>query len=215
MEIAIAGAHGKVGLLLGSLLAERGDTVIGLIRSPAQEDDLHAAGVEPVVCDLEGDGDVAAAIRGADAVVFAAGAGAGSGAERKWTLDYGGAVKLITAAKAEGARRYVMVSSIGAGHPPAEGGGVFGEYLRAKAKADRELEASGLDYTIVRPATLTDDHGTGMITVGQDFDGGEIPRADVAATIAVALVTPATIGKAFEEARGDIPIAQALEELEG
>ena len=215
MEVAIAGAHGKIGLLLGSLLAERGETVIGLIRNPAQEDDLHAAGVEPVLCDLEGDDDVAAAIRGADAVVFAAGAGAGSGAERKWTLDYGGAVKLIAAAKAEGARRYVLVSSIGAGHPPAEGGGVFGEYLRAKAKADRELEASGLDYTIIRPASLTDDHGTGMITVGQDLDGGEIPRADVAATIAVALVTPATIGKTFEEAKGDTLIAQALEELEG
>jgi uncharacterized protein YbjT (DUF2867 family) len=215
MEVAIAGAHGKIGLLLGSLLAERGETVIGLIRNPAQEDDLHAAGVEPVLCDLEGDDDVAAAIRGADAVVFAAGAGAGSGGERKWTLDYGGAVKLIAAAKAEGARRYLLVSSIGAGHPPAEGGGVFGEYLRAKAKADRELEASGLDYTIIRPASLTDDHGTGMITVGQDLDGGEIPRADVAATIAVALVTPATIGKTFEEAKGDTLIAQALEELEG
>jgi uncharacterized protein YbjT (DUF2867 family) len=215
MEVAIAGAHGKIGLLLGSLLAERGETVIGLIRNPAQEDDLHAAGVEPVLCDLEGDDDVAAAIRGADAVVFAAGAGAGSGAERKWTLDYGGVVKLIAAAKAEGARRYLLVSSIGAGHPPAEGGGVFGEYLRAKAKADRELEASGLDYTIIRPASLTDDHGTGMITVGQDLDGGEIPRADVAATIAVALVTPATIGKTFEEAKGDTLIAQALEELEG
>jgi uncharacterized protein YbjT (DUF2867 family) len=122
-------------------------------------------------------------------------------------------VKLIEAAKAEGARRYVMVSSIGAGRPPAEGGGVFGEYLRAKAKADSELEASGLDYTIVRPATLTDDHGTGMIEVGQDFDGGEIPRSDVSATIAVALVTPTTIKKTFEEKRGDTPIAQALEEL--
>jgi uncharacterized protein YbjT (DUF2867 family) len=215
MEVAIAGAHGKIGLLLGSLLAERGETVIGLIRNSAQEDDLHAAGVEPVLCDLEGDDDVAAAIRGADAVVFAAGAGAGSGAERKWTLDYGGAVKLIAAAKAEGARRYVLVSSIGAGHPPAEGGDVFGEYLRAKAKADRELESSGLDYTIIRPAALTDDHGTGMIKVGQDLDGGEIPRADVAATIAVALVTPTTIGKTFEAAKGDTPIAQALEQLEG
>jgi uncharacterized protein YbjT (DUF2867 family) len=214
MEVAIAGAHGKVGQMLGRLLAERGDTVIGLIRDPGQEDDLHAAGVEPVVCDLEGDCDVVAAIRGADAVVFAAGAGPGSGPERKWTVDYGGAVKLIEAAKAEGARRYVMLSSIGAGHPPEEGGGVFGEYLRAKAKADRELEASGLDYTIVRPGGLTDDPGRGMITVGQDLGRGEIPRADVAATIAEALVIPATIGKAFEVISGDTPIAEALEALE-
>jgi nucleoside-diphosphate-sugar epimerase len=214
MEVAIAGGHGKIGLMLGRLLVERGDAVIGLIRDPAQEDDLHAAGVEPVVCDLEGDCDVAAAIRGADAVVFAAGAGPGSGAERKWTMDYGGAVKLIEAARAEGARRYVMLSSIGAGHPPAEGGGVFGEYLRAKAKADRELEASGLDYTIVRPGGLTDDPGTGLVTVGQDFGGGRIPRADVAATIAACLVTPATIGKAFEVISGETPIAEALEALQ-
>lgn len=137
MEVAIAGGHGKIGLLLGRLLAEGEDAPRGLIRDPAQEDDLHAAGIEPVVCDLEGDGDVAAAIKGADAVVFAAGAGPGSGAERKWTVDYGGAVKLIEAALAEGVRRYVMVSSMGAGEPPAEGDDVFGEYLRAKAKADQ------------------------------------------------------------------------------
>src|SRR5215475_7395695 len=97
--IAIAGGHGQIALILGKLLAERGDTVRGLIRNPDQEDDLRAAGVEPVLCDLEGDGDVAVAVRGADAVVFAAGAGPGSGEARKQTMDLGGAVKLIEAAK--------------------------------------------------------------------------------------------------------------------
>lgn len=131
MEIGIAGGHGKIALLLGKILVERGDTVLGLIRKPEQEDDLHAIGVEPVLCDLEGDDDVAEAISGAEAVVFAAGAGPGSGAERKRTMDLGGAQKLIDAAKAEGVERYVMVSAMGAADPPAEGGDVFGEYVAA------------------------------------------------------------------------------------
>jgi nucleoside-diphosphate-sugar epimerase len=216
MLVAIAGGHGRIARRLTHLLVAHGEQVRGLIRNPDHAEDLRADGAEPVVCDIEHDGvaEIARAIAGADAVVFAAGAGPGSGAERKWTMDYGGAVKLIEAARAEGARRYVMLSSIGAGHPPAEGGGVFGEYLRAKAKADRELEASGLDYTIVRPGGLTDDPGTGLVTVGQDFGGGRIPRADVAATIAACLVTPATIGKAFEVISGETPIAEALEALQ-
>src|SRR5262245_58475471 len=122
MDVAIAGGHGKIGLLLGAMLAKRGDRVRGLIRDPAQAEDLHDEGVEAVVCDLEGDDEVGAAVRGADAVVFAAGAGPGSGAERKRTMDLGGAVKLIEAAGAEGIDRYVMVSAMGAANPPPAGG---------------------------------------------------------------------------------------------
>jgi uncharacterized protein YbjT (DUF2867 family) len=199
MEVAIAGGHGKVGLLLGRVLAESEDAPRGLIRDPAQEDDLHAAGIEPVVCDLEGGGDVAAAIKGADAVVFAAGAGPGSGA--------------AIVHRAEGVRRYVMVSSMGAGDPPAEGGGVFGEYLRAKAKADQDLAASGLDYTIVRPGSLTDDPPTGLVTIGERLDRGEVPRADVAAVLAAVLHHDNTIGETFELVSGETPIAEAVASL--
>jgi nucleoside-diphosphate-sugar epimerase len=213
MDIAIAGGHGKIGLQLGKLLAERGDRVRGLIRKAEQADDLVEGGIEPVLCDLEGDGDVAMAIRGADAVVFAAGAGGGSGAERKRTMDYGGAVKLIEAAKAEGARRYLIVSSMGAADPPAEGGDAFGEYLRAKADADRALEASGLDYTIVRPGSLTDDPPSGEVTIGTGLDGGQIPRADVVAVLAAALPAHNTIGKAFELVSGETPVEEAVAAL--
>lgn len=213
MDVAIAGGHGKIGMMVGRMLAEGGGTARGLIRKSEQAGDLSAAGIEPVLCDLEGDDDVAAAIRGADAVVFAAGAGGGSGAERKWTVDYGGVVKLIEAAEAEGIRRYVIVSSIGAGNPPAEGGDVFGEYLRAKAKADRELEASGLDYTIVRPGSLSDDPPTGSVEIGTELKLSEIPRADVAALIVASLETDSTIGKAFEVVSGEQPIAAALASL--
>jgi uncharacterized protein YbjT (DUF2867 family) len=213
IEVAIAGAHGKIGTLLGKLLVEQGHTVLGLIRNPDQEGDLRAIGVEPVICDLEGGDDVAEAVAGVDAVVFAAGAGSGSGAERKRTMDLEGAVKLIEAAKAEGIARYVMVSSIGAGNPPAEGGDVFGEYLRAKAGADRALQASGLDYTIVRPGGLTDEPGSGLVEVGEGLDRGEIPRADVAAVIAAALVTANSIGKTFELISGQTPVEDAVAAL--
>lgn len=212
MEIAIAGGHGKIGLILGRTLAARGDSVRGLIRNPEHGDDLRAAGVEPVLCDLElaGEDDVGAAVRGADAIVFAAGAGPGSGAERKRTMDLGGAVKLIAAAQAEGVSRYVIVSSMGAADPPAEGGGAFGEYLRAKGEADRALVASGLDYTIVRPGSLTDDAPTGRVAIAESLARGEIPRADVAAVLAAVLAAPNAIGKAFELVSGETPIEAAV-----
>jgi uncharacterized protein YbjT (DUF2867 family) len=213
MDVAIAGGHGKIGLQLGALLSARGDRVRGLIRDPSQAEDLRRAGVEPVVCDLEGDDDVAAAVRGAEAVVFAAGAGPGSGAERKRSMDLGGALRLIDAAKAAGIRRYLAVSAMGAADPPAEGGEVYGEYLRAKAEADRAVRDSGLDYTIARPGRLTDDPAGGRISVGEHLGRGEISRADVAATLAAALVTPNTIGATFELLAGETPIDEALATL--
>lgn len=213
--VAIAGGHGKIALLLGHLLVERGETARGLIRNPDQEDDLRAVGIDPVLCDLEGEGDVAAAVRGADAVVFAAGAGPGSGAERKTTMDLAGAVKLIDAAKAEGVSRYLMVSAMGAADPPPEGADlagneVFGAYLRAKAGADEALRASGLDYTVVRPGGLTDEPGTGLVSVAERLDRGQIPRADVAAVFLACLDQPETIGKSFDLISGTTPIAAAL-----
>jgi uncharacterized protein YbjT (DUF2867 family) len=225
--VAIAGGHGKIAMLLGRALAERGDTARGLIRNPDQEGDLRAAGIEPVLCDLEGDGDVAAAIRGADAVVFAAGAGPGSGAARKTTMDLGGAVKLIDAAKAEGISRYLMVSAMGAAElsgadasgsaVSAEDGGaeptaaeVFAVYMRAKAEADDALRASGLDYTVVRPGGLTDDPGTGLVAIAERLDRGQIPRADVAAVLLACLDDPSTVGRSFDLIAGDTPIGDAL-----
>jgi uncharacterized protein YbjT (DUF2867 family) len=211
MRIAIAGGHGQIALHLARLLTERGDEVRSLIRNPDHAADVEATGAEPVVCDLENaaDEDVAAAVGDADAVVFAAGAGPGSGADRKWTMDYGGAVKLINAAKAAGADRYVMVSSMGA-DADAPGDDTFAVYLRAKGKADDDLRASGLDYTIVRPGRLTNDPATGRVALTENGERGEIPRDDVAAVLAAVLHAPNTVGKTLDLISGDVAVEEAV-----
>jgi uncharacterized protein YbjT (DUF2867 family) len=210
LQVLVAGGHGKVAMRLLRLLAADGHRACGLIRNPDQAGDLEELGAEAVIADLERE-DITTAVAGADAVVFAAGAGPGSGPERKRTVDLGGAVKLIEAAQANGIRRYLMVSSMGAGDPTA-GSEQMRPYLQAKAEADAALEASGLDYTIVRPGGLTDDPGTGLVRVGTDL-AGDIPRDDVAAVLLAVLETPSTIGKTFELVSGDTPVAEAVRGL--
>jgi len=211
MEVLIAGGHGQIALALERLLAERGDTARGLIRNPDHADDLRAAGAEPFLCDLEdaSAAQIAEVVTGADAIVFAAGAGPGSGPERKDSLDYGGAAKLIEAARMAGVSRYVMVSAMGAADPP-EGDDTFQVYLRAKARADDELRGSGLEYTVVRPGMLTDDPPTGRVSIAERLERGAIPRADVAAVLLAVLDDDATIGRTFDLVGGEDEIAAAL-----
>jgi uncharacterized protein YbjT (DUF2867 family) len=211
MRVAIAGGHGQIALRLTELLSERGDEVRSLIRNPEHADDVRAAGGEPVICDLESSGnrEVAEAIDDARAIVFAAGAGPGSGSERKETMDYGGAAKLMATARAHGIPRYVMVSSMGA-NPDQEGDDTFAAYLRAKGKADAELQSSGLDYTIVRPGRLTDEPGTGRVTLGEDVGRGSVSRDDVAAVLAAVLDEPATVGRTLTLVEGETPIDEAV-----
>jgi uncharacterized protein YbjT (DUF2867 family) len=210
MDVAIAGGHGKIALRLTRLLSDRGDHVRSLIRNPDHAADVEAAGGEPVVCDIEAEDDLSTYVAGADAVVFAAGAGPGSGPERKQTVDYGGAVKLIDACNKTGISRYVIVSSIGA-DDPSSGPESMGVYLQAKHDADVALTDSGLAYTIVRPGSLTDDPGTGRVTVTTDMSvRGKIPRDDVAAVLAGSLAENATIGKTFVVVGGDMPVDEAL-----
>jgi len=207
--VAIAGGHGQIARRLTALLAARGDQVRGLIRNPDQADDLRADGAEPVLLDLESAGveEVAAAVDGADAVVFAAGAGPGSGAERKWTMDRDGAIKLL---EASGNARYVIVSSIGTDNPP-DGDDVFSVYLRAKAEADAAVAATDRDWTIVRPGSLTTDPGTGRARISVDPVRDRVAREDVAAVLAAVLAEPRSVGKTLYVVRGDDPIDDALE----
>ncbi|GAA1645591.1 SDR family oxidoreductase [Georgenia ruanii] len=216
MRVVIAGGHGKIARILERQLAGRGDEVVGLIRNPDHADDVRAAGAEPVVFDLERDSadELAELIAGADAVVFAAGAGPGSGAARKDTVDRGGAVLLADAAERAGVRRYVMVSSMGAGRG---GAGiedeVFAAYQDAKKAADEDLMRRELDWTIVRPGGLTDEPGTGEVTMGAETGRGSIPREDVARVICAALDDPATAGLVTEVISGPTRVAVALAEL--
>jgi uncharacterized protein YbjT (DUF2867 family) len=211
MDVVIAGGHGKVGRRLARLLVERGDRVRGLIRNPAHLDDLRADGSEPVLCDLEQAGveEIAAVIAGADAVVFAAGAGPGSGPERKLTLDRDGAIKLLRAAQAAEVERYVMVSSVGAEAPP-DGDDVFSVYLRAKAQADAALVASDRTWTILRPVSLTEEPGTGRVRIDATRLEGEVSRDDVAAVLAAVLHEPRADRRILYVAAGDAPIDEAL-----
>jgi len=213
MDVVIAGGHGKIALHLERLLADSGHRARAMIRNPEHDDDVREAGAEPLMCDLEREDDLTHCVQGADAVVFAAGAGPGSGAERKQTVDLGGALKLIDAARQTSVRRYLIVSSIGA-DDPAGGPEQMRPYLEAKAKADEAVAASGLDWTIVRPGSLTDDPGTGLVTVTTDMSArGDVPREDVARVLAAALGNPGTIGKTFVVIGGETPVDDALAAL--
>ena len=216
MRIVIAGGHGQIALQLERLLAERGDTPVGLIRAAGQEPDLRAAGAEAVVVDLEQTSAAALAehLAGADAVVFAAGAGPGSGLGRKDTVDRGAAVLLADAAVAAGVRRYVLISSMGAGAAPPPGTDeVFAAYLEAKTAAEDDVTArSALDTTVLRPGRLTDDPAAGTVTLAPSVAYGEVTRADVAAVVVALLDTPATAGHTVELV-GDVPVTDAVRAL--
>jgi uncharacterized protein YbjT (DUF2867 family) len=214
-RVVIAGGHGKIALVLERLLSQRGDSVAGFIRNPDHSADLQAAGAEALVVDLENASvdEVAAHLRGADAVVFAAGAGPGSGAARKETVDRDAAILLADAAETAKVNRYVMISSMGADAeaPDDVGDPVFVAYLRAKGAADDNVRArKALDSTIVRPGHLTNDPGTGRVTIADDTGRGDIPREDVAAVLLAVLDTPSTGGLTFEVISGDTPIAEAV-----
>jgi nucleoside-diphosphate-sugar epimerase len=209
--VAIAGGHGKIALLLTRRLSARGETVVGLIRKPDDADDVRAAGGRPVLCDLEQASvpGIASAIAGASAVVFAAGAGPGSSAERKLTVDRDGAITLLQAAVAAGVPRYEMISSVGAEDPP-DGDDVFSVYLRAKAEADAALQASDRQWTIVRPGRLTDEPGTGRVRIDLEPYRGEVPRADVAAVLDELLDRTSTVGRILYVNAGNVDLAPAL-----
>jgi uncharacterized protein YbjT (DUF2867 family) len=217
MRVVIAGGHGKIALLLEGLLAERGDQAAGLIRNPAHLADVEKAGAQGVVCDLEAASadDVAMLLAGADAVVFAAGAGPGSGVLRKDSVDRAASVLMADAAQGAGVRRFVQVSSMGAGQPPRPGTDeVWAAYITAKTAAEADLRARDLDWTILRPGGLTNAPATGKIQLAPPpLPRGTVPRADVAAVIAALLDEPGTGPKTLELTSGDTPIAAAVHNI--
>ncbi|MFE0542815.1 SDR family oxidoreductase [Streptomyces sp. NPDC058891] len=217
MRIVIAGGHGQIALRLERLLAARGEEAAGIIRRAEQADDLRAAGAEPIVCDLESAPveEVASHLEGAGAVVFAAGAGPGSGAARKYTVDRDAAIKFADAAERAGVRRFVVVSSMGA-DPEHRGDEVFDVYQRVKGEADAYVRAhKSLDWTVLRPGRLTDDTGTGLVRLEAHTGRGAVTREDVAAVLAELVDTPATAGLTLELIGGSTPVSVAVKSVAG
>ena len=212
MYVVIAGGHGKIARRLGRLLVARGDDVRGLIRNPDHAADVEADGVHAVVCDLEqaSVAEIASNIETADAVVFAAGAGPGSGAERKGSMDRDGAIKLVEAARSAGVDRYLIISSIGAENPPG-GDDVFSVYLHAKAEADQAVMASDRAWTVVRPGFLTDDPGAGVVRIDTEPFRTEVTRDDVAAVLAGLIHEPRSAGLVLYVGSGEDPIEWAVD----
>jgi uncharacterized protein YbjT (DUF2867 family) len=214
MRVVIAGGHGQIALRLERLLSARGDSALGLIRDPGHTADVEATGAEALVCDLErADADeVAARLAGADAVVFAAGAGPGSGAARKDTVDRAASVLLADAAERAGVRRFLQVSSMGAGEPPRPGTDeIWAAYVRAKGEAEEDLRGRDLDWTIVRPGRLTDDAGIGLVRLSDPpVPRDAVPRDDVAAVLVALLDAPATRHRTLELVAGDTPVPDAV-----
>jgi uncharacterized protein YbjT (DUF2867 family) len=212
VDVIVAGAHGNIGQRLVRRLAGAGHHARGLVRREEQAGRIEELGGQAVVADLEAELDPAV-VDGADAIVFTAGAGPGSGPERKQTLDYGGAVKLIEVAEARGVSRYVMVSAMGAADPEA-GPEKMLPYLRAKAGADERLAQSSLAWTIVRPGVLTDEPGQGTVEAAERIGRrGEISRDDVAEALAVCLEESAVVRRTFELLAGPTPVREALRAL--
>ncbi|MEV6171625.1 NAD(P)H-binding protein [Streptomyces sp. NPDC051954] len=216
MRIVIAGGHVQIALLLERELRAAGHTAVGLIRKPEQVPDVTATGAEAVVLDLESaDLDaVAQVLEGADAAVFAAGAGPNSGVLRKDTVDRGASVLLADAAERAGVRRFLQISGMGVDTPPTQfGGGDWPAYFSAKAAAEDDLRGRDLDWVILRPGGLTDGPGVGRVTLTDKVsDLGSVPRADVAAVI-VALLTSGVSHRTLELVSGDTPVDQAVRDL--
>jgi len=220
MNVVIAGGHGQIALLLAKRLTAQKHAVASLVRDPDHTADVRAAGATASVVDLEtaSIAEVAAQLDGADAAVFAAGAGPGSTAERKDTVDRGAALLLADAAAKAGVRRYLLVSSTGVdAEPDPERGEVWAAYIAAKKAAEDAIRADpNLDATILRPGKLTDEPATGKVLLAPPpVDRSEVTRDDTAAVLVALLEAPGTAGKTLELRGGYQDVAAAVAEMAG
>jgi len=209
MTVAVIGANGGIGRRLLPRLAGAGHDPIGVVRAENQFARIRELGGEPRLGDLEG--EFAAALEGADAVVFTAGSGGSTGWDKTLMVDLWGARRSIAACEKHGIDRYVLISSRGAADPHS-GYEPLRPYLVAKRCADDYLRRSSLDATILRPTSLTDEEGTGRVTAAFEPAGGgpDVPRADVARAVVACLDEEATVGRTIELYGGGTPIERAV-----
>lgn len=115
---------------------------------------------------------------------------------------------LADAAGRAGVRRFVQISSMGAGKPPAPGRDeVWAAYIKAKTEAEEDLRARDLDWTILRPGRLTNDPGTGRVLLAPEVPPGAVPRDDVAAVVVALLDDQESVRRTLELVSGDTPIS--------
>ena len=212
MKVVVAGANGLTGRIVLKLLTEAGHEPVAMIRDFAQREALEALGAECRIGDLEK--PLGYAVRGCRGAIFAAGSGSRTGPEKTIDVDQNGAMAMIETCVRMNVRRFVMLSSIAA-DTPERGPESLHHYFGAKAVADRHLQASGLDYTIVRPGFLTNEPGTGAIATGSDLGPlakatHSVTREDLAQVLVDCLARDNTIEKTFEMIAGPTPIADAL-----
>ncbi|MFC4076299.1 SDR family oxidoreductase [Salinithrix halophila] len=212
MQILVVGANGQVGKQLVSLLMQQQHQVRAMIRDHSQAPLLEGLGAKAVLADLEG--DIAHAVKGADAIIFTAGSGGHTGPDKTELVDHLGAIKTIGEAERLGVNRYVMLSALRA-KDPDNGPETMHHYLVAKKKADNRLQNSSLNYTIVRPGRLSNEEGSGRVEIAENlpFRPEPISRVDVAYVLASTVDLTNTYRRCFDLLAGETPVMDALREL--
>ncbi|WP_110927304.1 SDR family oxidoreductase [Bacillus massiliglaciei] len=211
MNVLVIGANGQIGKKLVELLKNSNEyKVRAMIRTKEQAEYFHDIGVETAVVSLtdtvEG---ISEAVKGSDAIVFTAGSGGNTGYDQTLLIDLDGAAKAIEAAELSGVKRFVMVSALQA-HNRENWNDAIRPYYAAKHYADKILEQSSLDYTIIRPGGLVNEPGTGKIKASDNLERGSIPREDVAATIFHVLNKENTFKRSFDLVSGETEIEEAV-----
>ncbi len=217
-KVAVVGGSGKIARLLHPLLHGAGYESVALVRREEQMAELEGQGVTARLLDIESQDadDFAKVFSDCSTVVFAAGGGPDGDPERKRAVDLGGSLKSIEGARKAGVQRFVQISAISVDDPvPAGTDEVWQVYVEAKRDADAALRGSDLAWTILRPGRLTDDPATGRVTLGEDVERGDVPRADVAACVAAVIPDGRTVGKQWTLVGGETPLAQAITEASG
>ena len=214
MKVLVVGANGQIGQKIVKQIQDSEEhSVVAMVRKNEQKEQLEKEGIEAVLANLEDSVDnLAKALSGADAVIFSAGSGGSTGADKTLLIDLDGAIKMMEASEQAGVDRFLIISALGADKRENWSEEIKSYYV-AKYYADKALEKSNLNYTIIRPGALVNEPGTGSVWAGTEFEYGKIPREDVARVAVTSLTAEQTYRKAFNLISGDASINEAIKRL--
>tara|TARA_B100000745_G_scaffold25496_2_gene16715 strand:- start:1733 stop:2371 length:639 start_codon:yes stop_codon:yes gene_type:complete len=208
-KILIIGANGAIGRMVAQKLLAQGKPVVAMIRNTDQQSYFTELGAEVVIADLEG--DFRHAFTGCEKVVFTAGSGPKTGADKTLLVDLWAASRSVDYAKTFNIRQFVMVSARGAADPDL-GPVSIKPYNVAKRFADQYLLDSGIPCTILRPGRLLNEQATHRFTTLRpaEPENQVITREDTADAIVYCLNHPSTIGEVAELYQGELPLSAVL-----